>query len=100
MLQTNISTIKSQLSSYLDRVKSGEEVIIAERSRPIAKIVRYSSSGSQTDGWAARLAESARRGEVRLSAGSGEPLRLQPARAPKNGAKVVAALLEERRKGR
>ena len=100
MIQTNISTIKSQLSSYLDRVKGGEEVVIADRDRPVAKLVPYRSSESRANGWAARLAESARRGEVRLSAGSNRPLRLKPARAPKGGAKVVATLLQERRDGR
>jgi prevent-host-death family protein len=100
VIQTNISTIKSRLSSYLDRVKGGEEVVIADRDRPVAKLVPFRASGSRSNGWAARLAESARRGEVRLSAGSDEPLELKPARAPKGGSKVVQALLDERRQGR
>ena len=100
MIQTNISTVKSQLSSYLERVKGGEEVVIADRNRPVAKLVPYRSGLSETGGWNARLAELARRGEVRLATGLDEPLELKPARAPKGGAKVVAALLEERRRGR
>jgi len=92
--------MKSQLSSYLDRVKGGEEVVIADRDRPVAKLVPYRTSGLETSGWGARLAELARRGEVRLAAGGDEPLELTPARAPKGGSKVVQALLDERRQGR
>jgi len=100
VIQTNISTIKSQLSSYLDRVQSGEEVVIADRDRPVAKLVPYRVGGLEGSGWGARLAELARRGEVRLAEGAGKPLELNPARAPKGGSKVVRALLDERRQGR
>lgn len=100
MIQTNISTIKSQLSSYLDRVKGGEEVVIADRDQPVAKLVPYRTSVLETSAWGARLKELARRGEVRLAEGVDKPLELKPARAPKGGSKVVQALLEERRQGR
>ena len=100
MLQTNISTVKSQLSSYLERVKGGEEVVIADRNQPVAKLVPYRPGKSATGGWDARLAELARRGEVRLATHRDEKLQLKPARAPKGGANLVAALLEERRQGR
>jgi len=100
MLQTNISTIKSQLSSYLERVKGGEEVVIADRNQPVAKLVPYRSGRSESGGWNARLAELARRGEVRLATGLDEQLELKPARAPKGGGKGGVALLEERRQGR
>lgn len=100
MIQTNISTAKSKLSSYLERVKGGEEVVIADRDQPVAKLVPYRPGGLDKVGWSARLAELARRGEVRLAGNLDEPLELKPARAPEGGAKVVAALLEERRQGR
>jgi prevent-host-death family protein len=100
MIQTNISTVKSQLSSYLERVKGGEEVVIADRKQPVAKLVPYRSGRSEGGDWNARLVEMARRGELRLATCLDEPLELKPARAPKGGAKVVAALLEERRQGR
>ena len=100
MMQTNISNVKSQLSSYLERVKGGEEVVIADRNQPVAKLVPFRSGRSEGGGWNARLAELARRGELRLATGLDEPLELKPARAPKGGAKVVDALLVERRQGR
>lgn len=43
-METNISTLKARLSATLARVKNGEEVIILDRSHPIAKIIQYSSS--------------------------------------------------------
>jgi len=100
VIQTNISTAKSQLSSYIERVKGGEEVVIADRNQPVAKLVPYRPSSQERSGWGARLTELARRGEVRLAGNLDEPLELKPARAPEGGAKVVAALLEERRQGR
>ena len=35
-----IKEIKNNLSRYLARVKSGEEILIAERGKPIARIVK------------------------------------------------------------
>lgn len=39
MQSVNIAELKNRLSAYLDRVREGEEVIIRDRRRPIAKIV-------------------------------------------------------------
>ena len=100
MIRANVSTMKSQLSRYLRQVKAGREVVIAERDRPVAKLVPYRAGSSAAEGWGGRLAELERRGEVRLSTGAGKPLRLKPARAPRGRAKVVEALLDERRQGR
>ena len=41
MLITNISDAKSQLSSLIERVKAGEEVIIGKAGKPVAKLVKY-----------------------------------------------------------
>ena len=34
-----VSQLKASLSSYLDIVKSGEEVVVSDRGRPIARLV-------------------------------------------------------------
>ena len=39
MQTVNISELKNHLSVYLETVKNGEEIIILERNRSIAKIV-------------------------------------------------------------
>jgi len=38
MTTASISILKTHLSHYLDAVKSGEEVIVTERGRPIARL--------------------------------------------------------------
>ena len=38
-LQVNIDEAKTNFSKLLDRVKKGEEVIIAKRGKPIARLV-------------------------------------------------------------
>lgn len=40
MNTAGIKEIKNNLSRYLARVKSGEEILITERGRPIARIVK------------------------------------------------------------
>ncbi len=35
-----IKEIKNNLSRYLNRVKSGEEILITERGKPIARIIK------------------------------------------------------------
>lgn len=40
MGKAGIKDIKNNLSRYLARVKSGEEILITERGKPIARIIR------------------------------------------------------------
>jgi prevent-host-death family protein len=42
-----VTEAKTQLSSLLDRVKQGEEIVIRRGSRPIAKLVRYDEPASK-----------------------------------------------------
>jgi antitoxin (DNA-binding transcriptional repressor) of toxin-antitoxin stability system len=39
MKTVNVAELKSQLSAYLSYVKGGEEILVKERNKPIAKIV-------------------------------------------------------------
>lgn len=39
MKTTNIAELKNRLSSFLADVKRGEEILISDRNKPIAKIV-------------------------------------------------------------
>ena len=41
MLSAKISQLKDALSHYLKRVQGGEEVLIMDRDRPVARIVAY-----------------------------------------------------------
>jgi prevent-host-death family protein len=41
---TSISEAKAQLFSLIERVLAGEEVLIGEAGKPVAKLVRYERS--------------------------------------------------------
>ena len=40
MINAGIKEVKNNLSRYLARVKEGEEVLITERGRPVARIIK------------------------------------------------------------
>jgi prevent-host-death family protein len=39
MRRVNIAGLKAQLSAYLQRVQEGEEVLVCDRKKPVARIV-------------------------------------------------------------
>jgi prevent-host-death family protein len=39
MKKTSISELKARLSAYLDAVRGGEDVLVTDRGRPVARIV-------------------------------------------------------------
>jgi prevent-host-death family protein len=45
-MQINIYEAKAKLSSLLDRVASGEEVVIARAGKPVARLVPLEGGGS------------------------------------------------------
>ena len=92
-----VSKLRATLSEHLARVKAGEEVIVTERGKPIAKIVPI---GRDQAAVPAHLLELARAGLVRLGSGkiSKEFWNL-PRPADPSGA-VLKALLEERESDR
>jgi prevent-host-death family protein len=96
MTTASVSKLKASLSEYLRRVKAGEEVLVSERGRPIAKLVPVTGADVLPD----HLAEMARQGLLRV--GSRRLSRafwnLPRPKDPKGG--VLRALLEEREQGR
>jgi prevent-host-death family protein len=96
MTTATVSKLKASLSEYLRRVKAGEEVLVSERGRPIAKLVPVTRGDALPD----HLAEMARQGLVRV--GSRRLSRafwtLPRPRDPRG--RVRGALLEERKQGR
>jgi prevent-host-death family protein len=89
MVVTTIATLKASLSEFLAGVRAGEEVIVTDRGRPVARIVPYASGGAELD-------DLVRSGQVRRSRG---PLPLgfwaQPRPDDPEG-RLLRALLEER----
>jgi prevent-host-death family protein len=45
----NIAELKDQLSSFLHRVRAGEEIVIRDRNLPIAKIVPLHCADGDTE---------------------------------------------------
>ncbi len=42
--EVGIRELKNQLSKYIDRVRAGEEVIVTDRGRPVARLSAVDSS--------------------------------------------------------
>ena len=79
--------LKNNLSRYLDRVREGEEVIVTDRGRPVA---RLSALDAATD----RLAELIAAGVVRPAK---RPTRSRPARRISSEGSVSDLVAEQRR---
>ncbi len=43
MKTVNIADLKNNLSAYLEQVKNGEELIVKDRNRPIARLIPLTS---------------------------------------------------------
>ncbi|MFQ5779894.1 MAG: type II toxin-antitoxin system Phd/YefM family antitoxin [Nitrospiria bacterium] len=96
MKTTAISELKASLSEYLKRVKAGNEVIVTERGKPVAKIVPITVSESMSQ----HLREMEKEGLI--SVGTGKlPKDFWKFPRPKDPkGQVLKALLEEREEGR
>ena len=99
MIQATISQVKNGLSAYLRRVRSGESVLVLDRSIPVARIVPVGrglehSPGTDDVDESARIARLERAGILsRRSPESPLDVLAEPF-AP--GARILDALLEER----
>ena len=49
MRSTNIADLRNRLTQYLREVRAGEEIIVRDRQRPIAKIVPFTVDGDDVD---------------------------------------------------
>jgi prevent-host-death family protein len=97
MKTTPVSELKATLSEQLARVKAGEEVVVTERGRPIAKIVPLSG---ESMGLSAHMSELARKGLIRLGKGKiSKDIWKLPRPRDKQG-KGLQALMDEREQGR
>lgn len=98
MISTNISTIKSRLSSYIDQVKCGETVIISDRAHPVAILSPYRPYDGGGE-WGARLADLVRRGMAATRGKRDKSFKIKP-RDLGRDTRLVEAVLEERATGR
>jgi prevent-host-death family protein len=49
MRSTNIADLRNRLTQYLKEVRAGEEIVIRDRQRPIAKIVPFTPDEQEDD---------------------------------------------------
>ena len=49
MKSVNIADLKNHLSAYLNDVKGGEEILVRDRNRPVAKIVPLTRSKDEDE---------------------------------------------------
>ncbi len=61
MRTAGVAQLKARLSEYLDQVKAGEEVIVTDRGKAVARLVPYTRSGPSP----AELEEMERAGLIR-----------------------------------
>jgi prevent-host-death family protein len=97
MKTATITEAKNGLSALIDRVRSGESVLILDRGVPVARLEPVATSTDQTG----RLRRLERAGVIRIR---DEPppidlLRTPPPRLAR-GASAVQTLLQERQSGR
>ena len=97
METTPVSQLKATLSEQLARVKAGEEVVVTERGRPIAKIVPL---GGETIGLSSHMSELARKGLIRLGSGKVSKAFWKFPRPVDKRGQVLKALIDERENGR
>jgi len=98
MKAAKVSEVKAGLSKYLARVKRGEEVVITERGRPVAKLVPIPPDA---DPEMARMRDLERRGIVTIPGTGLLPPEFWEMPMPEDpGDGVLKALLEEREEGR
>lgn len=101
MESAGVAQLKARLSEYLSRVKAGEEVLVTDRGRPVARLVPV-GAGYAPDNEAelARLREMEREGLVRLGSGRLPERFFEKERPADPGGILRKAVLEEREEGR
>lgn len=95
MKTATVAKLKASLSEYLRQVKAGEEVLVTERGRPIARLTP--ATGPET--LPHHLAELAKQGRIKL--GSGKlPKRFWALPRPRDPRGTIRrAVLLERKEG-
>lgn len=85
--EVGIRELKNGLSKYIDRVRAGDEVIVTDRGRPVARLIAVDASED-------RLADLVATGAVRAP---GSRMRHVPERRVKAKAPVSDLVAEQRR---
>jgi prevent-host-death family protein len=100
MKTANVGTLRNNLSKYLEMVRKGETIEILDRKTPVARLTPIRGSMKPgKDGISPWIRQLAKEGKVRLGTGRLDPKFFDHLAGNKD-ARIVEALLEERREGR
>jgi len=91
-----VSKLKAYLSEYLNQVKAGNEVLITDRGKPVARLVPISRRKAVQES----MARMEKQGLIRLGSGKLPKGFWEMPRAEDPKSLVLKALLEERKEGR
>ena len=97
MRNARISELRDKLSEYLARVREGETVIVYDRDTPIARLEPIAPAAADVPEW---VLDAERRGIARPPKNRNAAKIPLPPPKPKKPARLLEALLEERRTGR
>jgi prevent-host-death family protein len=92
----SVSKLKAYLSDYLNQVKAGNEVLITDRGKPVARLVPI----SRTKAAAESLTRMEKQGLIKLGSGKLPKDFWTLPRAEDPQGLVLKGLLEERKEGR
>jgi prevent-host-death family protein len=96
MKRASVSELKTSLSAFLLGVKNGEEVLVTERGRPVARLVPALGAEHASE----RKKRLVRAGILRAGSGKLHADLLKPSRVLDPQGKTLRGLLEERWGGR
>ena len=97
MEAAGVAELKAKLSGYLERVKAGEEIIVTERGKAIARVVPFTRSGPTP----AEYEEMVRAGIIRPAKEDKLPPDFWEGPWIEDpGDRMLKALLEDREEGR
>jgi prevent-host-death family protein len=94
MRSTNIAELRNRLTQYLQEVRAGEEIVVRDRQRPIAKIVPFTVDEDDADEAKLVAAGLMRKGSGRVAPSFWKARR--PALTPEQ---AIAAVVGDRDEG-
>ena len=98
MVHAKIGQLKNHLSRYLDLVRAGDEVLVLDRDRPVARIVPLDAAAPTPGADKARVARLERNGLIRRGTAE-RPAWLGKRRPVRLRGSLLADLLAEREQG-
>ena len=92
VVHVGVRDLRSNLSSWLDRVRDGDEVVITERGQPVARIVGYDRKSKLQELIDAGIVTPARRPK--------QPIDTSKLVRPNPGKTISDILIDQRRSAR